>query len=88
MAADGSGNETAASPVVEVAAAPWVHVDAVIKGNTLTASVGAATASPTTLSFTFPDALSRGDVALRAYPGVTLEVSGWRLAGATGGKKR
>ena len=87
-AADGSGNETAASPVVEVPAGPWLHVKAVIKGSQLTASVGAATASTATLSLTFPDALARGDVALRAYPGVTLEVSGWQLAGATGGKKR
>lgn len=86
LMADGSGDETAASPVVEVPAAAWVHVKAVLRGNQLTASVGPSS-SPVTLSLAFPDDLSRGDVALRAYPGVTLEVSGWHLASPAAGKK-
>ena len=88
MVADGSGNETAASPAVEVPAAAQQHVKVVVKGKQLTAAVGPA-ASPVTLSFTLPDTLLHGDVALRAYPGVTLEVSGWQVsAAATAGKKR
>lgn len=82
MAADGSGNETAASPVVEIAPSPSAHVTIVVKGKQLTAQVG-----PATLSLTLPDALLHGDVGLRAYPGVTLEVSGWRLA-ATNAPRR
>jgi hypothetical protein len=80
LVSDGTGNETAASPVVEVPAAPLEHVKAVIKGNQLTASVGPV-ASPVPLSLTLPDDHLHGDVALRAYPGVTLEVSGWKVAG-------
>jgi hypothetical protein len=85
LAADGSGNEPAATSVVEVPSAPVLHVKAVIKGKQLTASVGPATA-PVTLAFTLPDSMLHGDVGLRAYPGVTLEVSGWQLSAA--GKKR
>jgi hypothetical protein len=90
MVADGSGNETAASPAVELPAAPLQHVKIVIKGKQLTASVGPA-ASPASLAFSLPDALIHGDVALRAYPGVTLEVSGWKVSTAGAGnatKKR
>lgn len=90
MVADGSGNETAASPAVEVPAAPVLHVKVVLKGKQLTAGVGPA-ASPVSLSFSLPDNLLHGDVALRAYPGVTLEVSGWQVSTVTpapAGKKR
>ncbi len=83
MVADGSGNETAVSPAVEVPAAPVLHVKVVIKGKQLTAGVGPA-ASPVSLSFSLPDNLLHGDVALRAYPGVTLEVSGWQVSAAAG----
>ena len=39
MVADGSGNETAVSAAVEVPSAPVLHVNAVIKGRLLTATV-------------------------------------------------
>jgi hypothetical protein len=87
MVGDGTGMETAVSPAVEVPAAPVRHVKVVIKGRQLTASVGPA-ASPVSLSFSLPDNLLHGDVALRAYPGVTLEVSGWQVSSAVAGKKR
>jgi hypothetical protein len=88
MAADGTGDETAESPVVDVPssspAAPWMHVHVVLKPKQLTATVGPASA-PVTLSLALPDELSHGDVGLRAYPGATLQVSGLQITGA---KKR
>jgi hypothetical protein len=86
MVGDGGGMETAASPAVEVPAAPVQHVKVVVKGRQLTASVGSA-ASPVSLSFSLPDNLLHGDVALRAYPGVTLEVAGWQVSTAAGRKR-
>ena len=87
MVADGSGDETAASPVVEVPAAPSMHVKVVLEARALTATVGAIA-----LSMALPDELTHGDLGLRAYPGVTLEVTGWRIGasqvGAVAKKKR
>jgi hypothetical protein len=68
------------SSAVAIPGAATYHVTVVVKGKQLTASVGPASGPAVPLTFTLPDTLSHGDVALRAYPGVTLEVTGWKLS--------
>jgi hypothetical protein len=72
---EGSGAETAAAPVVEAPAGPSVHLHLTLAGKTLLVTVGQAT---TTVAL--PDALAHGDLALRAYAGGILDVSGWKVA--------
>jgi len=74
LVADPAGIETAAAPVVAIPASPKVHVRLSVRGHRLEAKVG-----PTTLTATLPAALAHGDLALRAYPGATVEASGWRV---------
>jgi hypothetical protein len=76
LAADGSGNDLAAAPATTTTAAgPTVHVHVVAKGDHVEATVGSAH-----LAATLPKDLGHGDVAVRAYPGATLEVSGLKIA--------
>jgi hypothetical protein len=81
LVGDGSGDETAVAPAVDLARPPGeggnggaVHVVLAVKGNRVDATVGGAT-----LSVTLPADYAHGDVALRAYPGATLEASHWKL---------
>jgi hypothetical protein len=78
LAADGAGTDTAAAPVVEVLAAPVVHVRMAVRGKKLEAQVGAVP-----LSLDLPDDFAQGHVALRAYGGTTLEATGWRVSDAS-----
>ncbi len=90
VAGDGSGNDIALGPAVEVRPASVEHVKLVVKGKQLTVTVGpAGNGASATLTSALPDDLLHGDVALRAYPGVTLEVSRWHMTGSTkvAGKK-
>jgi hypothetical protein len=87
MVADGGGSETAVSSAVAIPGAATYHVTVVVKGKQLTASVGPASGPAVPLTFTLPDTLSHGDVALRAYPGVTLEVTGWKLSTGSARKR-
>ena len=75
LVGDGAGADTAASPVVEIPARATQHVHIVVKGDHVEATVGGVR-----LAASLPTNLSHGDVALRAYPGVTLEATGWRIA--------
>jgi hypothetical protein len=77
LAGDGAATDTAAAAVVEVAAASQ-HVRVTVRGNKIEARVGAVT-----LSATLPDDYAHGDVALRAYPGATVEATGWRVSAAS-----
>jgi hypothetical protein len=81
LVGDGYGDETAAAPAVDLPAGGTVHVVLAAKGNRVDATVGG-----TTLSVTLPADYAHGDVALRAYPGATLEASHWSLLAP--GKKR
>jgi hypothetical protein len=74
LVADGEGADTAAAPVVELADAPVQHLRVVARGNTIEAHVGAIV-----LSAALPSDYSHGDVALRAYPGATVEATSWRV---------
>jgi hypothetical protein len=72
--ADGAGTDTAAAPVVDLAGGATQHVRLVVRGNRVEAKLGGAT-----LTATLPDDLAHGDVALRAYPGATVEAGAWRV---------
>ena len=74
LLAEGSGADTAVAPVDALPAAAMVHVHLVLKGLTLTGTVGTAP-----VSVTLPAELAHGDIGLRAYPGGTLEVVGWQV---------
>jgi hypothetical protein len=74
LTADGAGADLAASPLVELAASPTHHVRVAVRGARVEARVDAVT-----LSVTLPADLAHGDVALRAYPGASIEATGWRV---------
>ncbi|HEX8796239.1 MAG TPA: hypothetical protein VF765_35055 [Polyangiaceae bacterium] len=78
---DGYGDETAVAPAVDLTPGSTVHVVLVAQGNRVDATVGGRT-----LSVTVPADYAHGDVALRAYPGATVEASHWSLLAP--GKKR
>jgi hypothetical protein len=71
---NGAGVETAASPVVDVASGQSQHVRVKVKGQKVEAKVGT-----TTLETILPEGFEHGDVALRAYPGASVEVAGWKV---------
>jgi hypothetical protein len=71
---DGAGLETAAAPVVDLASTPQQHVRITVKGQTVQAKIGSAT-----LEASLPPGFEHGDVALRAYPGASVEASGWKV---------
>ncbi|HEY4014679.1 MAG TPA: hypothetical protein VGM06_15155 [Polyangiaceae bacterium] len=71
---DGAGTETAAAPVVDIASTPQQHVRITVKGQTVQAKVGSAT-----LEASLPPGFEHGDVALRAYPGASVEATGWKV---------
>jgi hypothetical protein len=75
LLADGAGTETAAAPTVEVPSAAIQHVRLVVRGSRVEATVAGAS-----LSTWLPSDLAHGDVALRAYPGATVEATSWRVA--------
>jgi hypothetical protein len=75
LAADGAGSDLALSPVVELPAAATYHVRIVARGTRVEAKLGASA-----LSATLPAEFAHGDVALRAYPGATVEATSWRVA--------
>jgi hypothetical protein len=74
LVANGAGVETAAAPTVDLANTPVQHVRVTVKGPKVEARVGTAT-----LEATLPDGFAHGDVALRAYPGVSVEATGWKV---------
>jgi hypothetical protein len=74
LAADGAGADLAASSVVELPASPTHHVRLAVRGARVEARIDAVT-----LSATLPATLAHGDVALRAYPGASIEATGWRV---------
>jgi hypothetical protein len=74
LVANGAGVETAAAPTVDLANTPVQHVRVTVKGTKVEARVGTAT-----LEATLPDGFAHGDVALRAYPGVSVEATGWKV---------
>jgi hypothetical protein len=78
LAADGAGTDTAAAPVVEVPATAVLHVRMAVRGNKVEAQVGGVT-----LTADLPDDFAHGDVGLRAYPGATVEATGWRVSDAS-----
>ncbi len=71
---DGAGAETAAGPSVDLASTPVQHVRITVKGQTVEAKIGAAS-----LQATLPAGFEHGDVALRAYPGASVEATGWKV---------
>jgi hypothetical protein len=71
---DGEGVETAAAPVVDLASTPQQHVRITVKGQTVQAKVGSAI-----LEASLPPGFEHGDVALRAYPGASVEATGWKV---------
>lgn len=81
LVSDGYGDETAVAPAVDLPPGGSVHVVLTARGNRVDATVGG-----TTLGVTVPADYAHGDVALRAYPGATLEASHWSLLAP--GKKR
>jgi hypothetical protein len=81
LVGDGYGDETAVAPAVDLPPGGSVHVALAVRGNRVDATVGG-----TTLSVTVPADYAHGDVALRAYPGATVEASHWSLLAP--GKKR
>jgi hypothetical protein len=78
LAADGAGTDTAAAPVVEVPAATVFHVRMAVRGSKVEAQVGGVA-----LAADLPDDFAHGDVGLRAYPGTTVEATGWRVSDAS-----
>ena len=74
LTANGAGADLAASSVVEVPPAATHHVRVVVRGAALEARVDGVT-----LSMPLPADLAHGSVALRAYPGVSVEATGWRV---------
>ena len=72
---DGNGTDTAAAPVVEVPTQRTYHVRLIVYRREVQAHIGS-----TLLRATLPESFAHGDVALRAYPGASLEASGWRVA--------
>jgi hypothetical protein len=74
LVGDGAGVDIAAATVVDLASAPVQHVRLVVKGQKVEARIGTAT-----LQATLPAGFDHGDVALRAYPGASVEASGWRV---------
>lgn len=78
LVSDGSGVEQPAAPPAEIAPAGITHVRMSLKGKTLT-----ATAGPASFSFPIPDAMAHGDLGVRAYPGVTVEIVGWKVGAAS-----
>jgi hypothetical protein len=74
LTGDGAGTDLAASPVVELSAAPVHHVRVAVKGKSVEARVDTVS-----LSATLPVELAHGDVALRAYPGAGIEATRWRV---------
>jgi hypothetical protein len=74
LAADGAGADLAASEVIEISDAPTHHVRLVARGTKVEARIDALT-----LSATVPADLGHGDLGLRAYPGASVEVTGWRV---------
>jgi len=78
LAADGAGTDTAAAPVVEVPPAAVLHVRMAVRGNEVEARVAGVT-----LTAALPDDFAHGDPALRAYPGTTVEATGWRVSDAS-----
>ncbi len=74
LTGDGAGAEIAAAGVVDLASTPLQHVRIVVKGRKVEAKVGGAT-----LEAALPAAFDHGDVALRAYPGASVEASAWKV---------
>ncbi len=74
LVGDGAGAEIAAGGVVDLASTPLQHVRVVVKGRNLRAWIGAAT-----LQATLPSGFEHGDVALRAYPGASVEARAWKV---------
>jgi hypothetical protein len=74
LVGDGAGLETAAAPVADLTAAPVQHVRIAVKGQKVEAKIGSAT-----LEATLPAGFEHGDVALRAYPGASVEASAWKV---------
>jgi hypothetical protein len=74
LLSNGSGLETAAAPTVDLTNAPVQHVRVTVKGQKVEARVGTAT-----LEATLPDGFEHGDVAVRAYPGVSVEATGLKV---------
>jgi hypothetical protein len=74
LVADGFGVETAAAPVIELTGTQALHLRIKVKGQKIEAKIGKAT-----LEATLPDGFEHGDVALRAYPGASVEANGWRV---------
>jgi hypothetical protein len=74
LVGDGAGVETASGPAVDVTAAPVLHVRLASRGSKVEAHVGA-----TSLEATLPPGFEHGDVGLRAYPGASVEATGWRV---------
>jgi hypothetical protein len=74
LVGDGAGVETAAAPVVDLATSPVQHIHVAVKGQKVEAKIGAVT-----LGATLPSGFEHGDVALRAYPGASVEASGWKV---------
>jgi hypothetical protein len=74
LIADGRGLDTAAAPPVELTSAPVQHVRVAVKGQKIEARVGSAL-----LEGTLPVGYAHGDVALRAYPSVSVEATGWKV---------
>lgn len=76
LVADGAGTDTAAAPAVDVPApSVTMHVRLVARGSRVEATVGGAS-----LATWLPPDFAHGDVALRAYPGASVEVTSWRVA--------
>jgi hypothetical protein len=74
LVADGRSVETAATPMVELGASPTQHVRLAVKGQKVEARIGS-----TTLEATLPEGYAHGDVAVRAYPSASVEVTGWKV---------
>ncbi|HEY8089812.1 MAG TPA: hypothetical protein VIF09_18255 [Polyangiaceae bacterium] len=74
LTADGSGNDLAAAPAVPVPPGT-LHVHLVARADHVEATLGALH-----LTATLPKDLAHGDIAIRAYPGSTVEVSALRIA--------
>ncbi|MDP9001209.1 MAG: hypothetical protein M3O46_13995 [Myxococcota bacterium] len=75
LVADGGGVEIAAAPVIDLANGPLQHLRIVVRGQKVEAHIG--TAPP--LEALLPAGFEHGDVALRAYPGASVEAVGWAL---------
>jgi hypothetical protein len=74
LVGDGAGADIAAAGVVDLTGTPLQHVRIVVKGRKVEAKIGTAA-----LEATLPAGFEHGDVALRAYPGASIEASAWKV---------